>query len=371
MRMRRLVFCSTLVTAGLVIGWQGDAGAADPNIAYDEIVRFVVSGTPPPIGSFDTDYAAIAAPKTAVTAKPAAAAQKKRGLFGGIVSALVRGGDPASAIVGNAAGNAAADAGDAMATRMGGGMFEGMLAGFARFTNGTLLHYAYYNGYERIDDVQNNTATILKCAQHQRIALDLTKKTYHIENPDGDTNETARDRANDAPSPGCMPSKAPRVMPGTAVMSIASTTKVLAPAKQSGILAHGYVSTNSMAIEKATGSCRNASFGVAQTAYFSDYPIAHAYCALPKSVRHPETVTEMMPPPEGCKITPVMHASGPMLPSDRLALYQLMTMGGNGSSAPGMPGGGVSFVTERGNIKTLGTVDASLFEIPADYKKAP
>jgi len=99
-----------------------------------------------------------------------------------------------------------------MASRMGGGMFEGMLAGFARFTNGTLLRNAYYNGYERIYAVQNDTATILKCAQRQRIALDLTKKTYC-----------------------CMPSKAPRVMPDTAVTAMTSTTKVLAPAKQSGM----------------------------------------------------------------------------------------------------------------------------------------
>lgn len=95
---------------------------------------------------------------------------------------------------------------------MGGGMFEGMLAGFVRFTNGTLLRNAYYNGYERIYAVQNDTATILKCAQHQRIALDITKKTY-----------------------GFMPSKAPRVMPGTAVTALTSTTKVLAPAKESGM----------------------------------------------------------------------------------------------------------------------------------------
>lgn len=99
-----------------------------------------------------------------------------------------------------------------MASRMGGGMFEGMLAGFARFTNGTLLRNAYYNGYERIYAVQNDTATILKCAQHQRIALDLTKMTYC-----------------------CMPSKVPRVMPGTAVTAMTSTTKLLAPAKQSGM----------------------------------------------------------------------------------------------------------------------------------------
>ena len=128
-----------------VVACQGDAGAANPNIAYDEIVKVIVSGTPPSIG-------------------------KCRGRRGDV------------------------------------------MAGFARFTNGTLLRNAYYNGYERIYAVQNDTATILKCAQHQRIALDLTKMTYC-----------------------CMPSKAPRVMPGTAVTAMTSTTKLLAPAKQSGM----------------------------------------------------------------------------------------------------------------------------------------
>ena len=370
MRMRRFVFCGSLVAAGLVVAWPGGAGAAAPNIAYDEIVKFVVSGTPPPIGSFDTDYAAIAAPKVAATAKPAAA--KKRGLFGGIVGALAGGGDPASAIAGNAAGNAMADAGDAMAVRIGDGMFAGMAAGLARFTNGSLLHYAYYNGYERIDDVQSNTATILKCVQHQRIALDLANKTYRIENTDAESSDSGRDRASvNSSSRGCTPAKAPRSIPGTAVMSMTSTTRALAPAKASGILARGYASTNSMAIEKATGSCKNMSFSVAQTTYLSDYPIASAYCPLPKAIRHPQAVTEMMPPPEGCKLTPVLHASGPTVPTDRLALYQLMTMGGASANAQSVGPGGMSFLTERGNVKTLGATDASLFEIPADYKKAP
>ncbi len=371
MRMRRFVSCTTLVACGFIVAGPGGAGAADPNIAYDEIVKFVVGGTPPPVGAFDTDYAAIAAPKVAATAKPVAAAPKRRGLFGGIVGALAGGGDPASAIAGNAAGNAASDAGDAMAGRIGEGMLDGMSAGFARFTNGTLIHYAYYNGYERIDDVASNTATILKCAQHQRIVLDLAKKTYRIENPDGDANETARDRAGASVSRGCTPSKAPRMTPGTAVMSMTSTTKVLAPAKQSGILAHGYASTNTMAIEKATGSCKNSSFNVALIAYFSDYPLARAYCPLPKSVRHPESVTEMMQPIDGCKLTPTVRTSGPTLPTDRLALYQLMKMGGSTESSPGVPAGGFSLVTERGNVKTLGPTDANLFEIPADYKKTP
>ena len=60
-----------------------------------------------------------------------------------------------------------------------------------------------------------------------------------------------------------------------------------------------------------------------------------------------------------------------MLQSDRLAFYQPIPMGGDGASAPGVPGGGVSPVTKCRNRKALGTADASLFEIPADFKKTP
>ena len=210
MRMRRLVVCSTLVAAGLVVGWQGDPGAADLNIAYDEIVKFVVRGTPPPIGSFDTDM--------------------------------------------------------------------------------------------RITMVTNESTTC----------------------------RTTPRRFSNVRSTNASRSISPKRLITSRIPTATQT-----PAKQSGILAHGYASTNSIAIQKTMGSCRNASFDVARTAYFSDYPIAHAYCPLHKSVRHPETVTEMMP----------------------LRAARALSTHDDGRQRRERPG-------HAGRRRVM-------FEIPADYKKAP
>jgi hypothetical protein len=47
-----------------------------------------------------------------------------------------------------------------------------------------------------------------------------------------------------------------------------------------------------------------------------------------------------------------------------------MQMNGASGATPA-PGGGIGFLTERGNLKTLAASDAALFEIPQGFTKAP
>src|SRR5580704_13667663 len=95
---------AALAVALALFGSQlGSSNAATENIAYDEIVRFAITATPPPPGSFAADYATLTSPKTAAQTTPA----PKRGLFGGIdlrgLAHSVAGGTDPSSAVGDAA----------------------------------------------------------------------------------------------------------------------------------------------------------------------------------------------------------------------------------------------------------------------------
>jgi hypothetical protein len=90
----------------------------------------------------------------------------------------------------------------------------------------------------------------------------------------------------------------------------------------------------------------------------------------------PTTASEAVAPPPsggGCRPTFSANRTGPTPPSNRLALYSLVTFGaGSGATpAPAAAGGGLGFLTERGNLKTLGPADAGLFSVPQGFTKTP
>lgn len=89
----------------------------------------------------------------------------------------------------------------------------------------------------------------------------------------------------------------------------------------------------------------------------------------------PENVNDAVAPPPstgGCRPTLTFHSSGPPIPAGKLSLYTLVTMAAGATPAPAASGSsGVGFLTERGNIRTLGATDAGLFAVPADFTKTP
>jgi hypothetical protein len=91
----------------------------------------------------------------------------------------------------------------------------------------------------------------------------------------------------------------------------------------------------------------------------------------------PESANEVVTPPQrtgGCRPTMTFHTGGPPVPAGKLSLYTLVTMNaGSGASPAPAPSGaaGIGFLTERGNIRTLGAGDAAVFGIPADFTKTP
>src|SRR5450631_2475389 len=167
--------------------------ASGPGLQYDEIVRMVVGATPPPPGNFQADLAAISSP----AAVAATEAPKRRHGFGnlGALAGGILSGNVGGAVAGAATDTVVGNAMDAQMDRMLAattGAFAGALRGL---NAGRVERHSFYAGWERIDDVAAQTATIRKCDLHQVISLDLAKKTYSIQDP------TARSAATGAPAP--------------------------------------------------------------------------------------------------------------------------------------------------------------------------
>ncbi len=361
--LRSFLRLSAAVAFAALLMPAAPSAAPPPGLAYDEIVRIVANATPPPPGNFQADVAALNAQQTAAAATPTPA-PRKRGGFGSIIGAIASGGNVAGAAGGAIAQNAADNAVQSSL----GARFGAMGAAFAGFLTPHLMRYAYWNGWERVEDVTAQTATIRKCDIGQVIQLNLAAKTYTIYTP-GNEPPPAASRG---PAPG--PRTPPQAeQPGTAVATFSNTTTSLGPLRIEGQPTTGYDTTTSFSTTQATGSCHNGSAGMQTIQYISPLtrPSVNS-CPLRPPVGLPETAA---PPATtgGCKPSFSMHTNGPTPPTNRLALYSLVSFGaGNGSTPP--PSGGPSsfaFLTERGNLKTLGPADTGLFDVPQGFTKTP
>lgn len=375
--------CAGLGALVHTVSPQAAGAAASGDLAYDEIVKFAITASPPPPGSFANDYVAMTSPQAAATTSPAA---KKRGLFGSlgnisvgdIARTAVNGGnagDLAAATARNAAANVTGDAVDSAISGMLEKQMQPIADSLARFANGTVERHQFYNNWERADNVSLGTATIVKCDLHERIELDLNHKTYHIVRDDAGVAASQSSTSSVTPTRGCPTTAAPQ-QAGTGTLVLTTTANALAAVPIGGANAPGLATSTTMAIEHATGSCRNGSFTVASKTYYSGYGVPHAYCPLPRSYQHPSTPQQMVTQDSGgCKLTMQTHASvgaAGKAPAT-LPVYELMTMSGNdsraGGAGSGTNGGSFSFLIERGNFRTLGPGDAALFEVPAGFKQ--
>ncbi len=343
-----------------------------PGLAYDEIVRIVVNATPPPPGNFQADLAALSSSPAPVA--QASAAPRKRGIGGlGALGAVLSGGG-AGAVAGAVAGDAASAAMDNAIQQSLGAQFGALGALMRGFLQPHLTRYAYWNGWERVDDVAAQTATIRKCDIGQVIHLDLARKTYSVYSPADEPAATA------APAPAPRrgrPAPAAPEQPGTANVSLTATTRALGSQRIENVPTAGYDTTVSFAMTHATGSCRDGSASMETVQYLAalSRPAVTA-CPLRPRAAVPESAEAVVAPPSGgCRPTFSANRSGPAPPANRLALYSLVRMTGAAGSSPapasGGSAGGFAFLTERGDLRTLRQPDAGLFAIPAGFTKTP
>ena len=353
------------------------SAAPAPGLAYDEIVRVVVAATPPPPGNFQADLASLnSAASAAALATPTPA--PRRGIGLGSIAKVVIGGGGAGDIAGSIAGDAASNAmGNAMERSLG-AQFAALGASMRNFLQPHLMHYAYYNGWERIDDISANTATIRKCDIAQVYHLDLAKKTYSIFDPLSEPTPVA---ATPSPSRGQRPQPAGApAPPGTAIADVSATTKSLGALKIENQNTTGYASTAAFAMTQATGSCRNGSASITTQDYYSALNRPAVTSCPIRRAPVPVSAGDVASPQQngGCQPTLTYHTGGPQPPANKLSLYTLVTMNAGGPSpapapAPSASAGanGIGFLTERGNLKTLGASDLGVFSIPNGFTKVP
>jgi hypothetical protein len=341
------------------------SAAPAPGIAYDEIVRVLVSATPPPPGTFAADATAVAA-NPAPLATPAAEPHR-RGMFGTLAASVLARTGLAHPASGEAAPNAVEDA----LRRSLGLSFETLANATDAFTEPRLLRYAYWNGWERVDDVAAQTATIRKCDLGQVVTLDLARKTYRVWEPDEE--------------PSAVPPRVPAhpgreadddTAGGTVVVALHETTTSLGTLRIENQPAQGYETTTTVATTQATGSCRDGGATIRTVQYLGPLQRPTVKACPIDSGPLPEdaagTVTRTTS--GGCRPTFTAQRSGPTPPSTRLSLYSLVGFSGRGDDAHGKSGNtsdqDFAFLTERGNLRPLGPSDADLFAIPPGFAEA-
>jgi hypothetical protein len=375
--LRSLIRASAAVAFALLIAPAVPSAAPPPppGLAYDEIVRVVVNATPPPPGNFQADLAAVNSPPAAASATPA---PRKRGINIGNIAGVIAGGGGAGGIAGAVAGDMVSNAMENAVQNSLGAQF-GALAAMARsFLQPHLLHYAYWNGWERVDDLAAQTATIRKCDIGQVIHLDLAKQTYTVYDPNAEPT-SAPAPAPLRPARGRQAPPDPQ-QPGSAVADLTSATKGLGPLNIEGQRTTGYDSTTTFSMTQSIGSCRDGSASIEAVQYVS--PLNQPAVKLCPIRRRPvpesaDTAVTPASPTGGCRPTFTAHRSGPALPTSKLALYSLVTFGAGPAATPAPAAspaagpGGIGFLTERGNLKTLGPADAGLFSIPQGFTKTP
>ncbi len=366
--LRSLLRATAALGFALLLAPAAPSAAPAPGLAYDEIVRVVVNATPPPPGNFQADVAAISSAQ-AVAASPTPA-PRKRGISLGNLASVIASGGGAGDVAGAAAGNLAANAVDNAVQGSLGAQFGGLAAAARAFVTPHLMRYAYWNGWERVDDTAAQTATIRKCDARQVITLNLAAKTYAVYDPSAEPTPAA------APAPpprrGAPPPPAPD-QPGTAIATLTETTRALGALRIEATPTTGYDTTTAFAVKQSTGSCRDGGASIETLQYLSALarPTVNA-CPLRRPPVPTSAGEAVAAPSGGCRPSFSASRTGPTPPSNRLALYALVTFaGGNATPAPGSGPHGIGFLTERGNLRTLGAADAAQFSIPPGFTKSP
>ncbi len=326
MKRQRLTLLTILTAAALTVQWTAPASAAN-GLAWDAVTKFMASD-PSSLqpGTFAADFQTASQP-----------APQHGGMFAKLQNAA-----------------------------------EGAMAAFH---NGTAEHHYTAGTKVRIDLIAQQTATILDCSARTLTTLDLKAKTYRV---------TSLDHPGTPASSGGPSRPEPRATDDGTKVAIALTTKSLGPKQIDAVNTNGYAADLKMTVTKPgqdpqtsdmttngyytgtampsvqchemmdTGSAQNRSGGANSSAGASSAAggammasYTRAIAALRDSKGNPRFT---------------VSASGPSLPVGDLALWELVTFQGQGSSA----GKAFSVLTERGNVRPITDTDP-VFSVPSDF----
>lgn len=314
---RRLSHLFAFIAASVLLSSPAGAAGSAGGLAWDSVTKFVqppnASALQP--GSFDTDYAAASQVQI----------QTKTG--GGVFNAIKQ------------------------AESMGSEMQQLMRSGFAE------RHYVA-GSKERTDQVAYQTATIVDCDARTITHLDLRAKTYRVTSMDSSTGEVhaGNDRVPQVPPAG-----------SNTKTAIALTNTPLGSQEVGGLATNGFRSDMKVTQTDSTGASHT--FNAQLIGYYTSQPNPESACSrLGRSASgNPGAGAMMMVASRfkqvlssaGSDPRVTLSQSGPPLPAGNLSMYDAVTLTAGS-------GGGVTFVTERGNLRPIEPNDP-VFSVPSDF----
>ncbi len=342
------------------------SATASISIAFDQIDRVIAgTGTPPPLNSFDADEVAIKNAQSASLFPNISMTQNLGSMLVNTALSMVP-------FVGGFISGAAAQA-QANAQRK---KYEDQLNALTGPNPGALTHYAFYDGWTRIE--VPNLVVILKPDQHLKIFINPVKKTYRIEDA---AHELPPPPDDASPQPDAEPTPSPAPSPQTDLTITLSQTDATTIAGQAVV---GYLADASLRLTNSAQPCRDGTFTASQLDYLA--PVAEP---LPQAITDAHTFYALALP-DGCDVPLHPQVTGPAPPSDQMYVYRLLTVVHDPTvvSRPSPPpsgrpdaaalersmfgvnaGSGPNYMvlSERANIRQLTAADASLFDIPTGY----
>jgi hypothetical protein len=257
----------------------------------------------------------------------------------------------------------------------GGGVFGKMNQAMAM---GQHLQALLQNGFaerlyvagskERTDQVSDQTATIVDCTARTITTLDVRKKTYRVVSMDTGSAPSSSGGTASAPQP--------RATDDGTRDAITIANKALGSRELAGQPTNGFSSDMSFTETKASGESQ--SYNGDLVGYYSRYPNPTPDCSPiggasrntqggPNGAQALSAMTGGYArfmralSQAGLSSRVSLKQSGPPLPRGKLAMYEAATIGGGQR-------GGATFVTERGNVRSISPNDP-IFSVPGDFTR--
>ena len=328
------------------------------NIAFDQIDRTISgTGSPPPLGGFQKDLAAIQRYQNASFGP--SSGQIATNIAMQLAQQALAAINPVASLLGGFAAQAQANAARKKA--------EEDLKAMMGPNPGVFTRYYFYNGWTRIEVA--SLVLILRPDRHAKILLNPLTKTYRVE----DTNVTPPPAPQDDTE---------SVPPNPVKADVVVTTRQIDGATIAGQPTTGFSSDATLALSGGLDPCSDARSTATQLEYFTTIaePLRQATddarsfytLALPQDCSVP-----LDPQINGAAPTGQMYAYRLVTVVRNAALAARATPHGNqldqGDAMRAMfganlgPDANYMKLSERSNFRLLSDADASLFEIPAGY----
>jgi hypothetical protein len=226
----------------------------------------------------------------------------------------------------------------------------------------TLKHFAYFNGKSRVDNVIAHTVVITKPGEID--TLDTEKKTY----------QRVSESALAAGIPIFPESTAPP-SPGSLDLHIGVDTTPLAPMNINGTSSDGFRTAITLSAE-GTGSCEMFShmmnINATLDSYVIDRPEPSMFSGNMLASFGISNLTKLpFFDPKGCAIEGMSYDAHHLVNTIAITKFYVYRRISLAMNAPGAASMSPTIVSERGNVRTLTSADAALFEVPAGYTLVP